>query len=298
MTNAASVKNRLKNKAVATGKTMQEMLTVYGLERFIYRLSVSEYADRFVLKGGVFLYALFDGEFARTTRDVDLLANNMPNSAEKIKDVFVKIFSVPCDDALEFDLTSLTVRDISEFKEYHGVNVFIMARLDRTRVPVSIDVGFGDVVYPRKVKMEFPVLLDMPVPKVYAYSLYSVISEKFEAIVSLGDANSRYKDFYDIFLLADRRRLDGDELTEALRKTFERRGTRFDDIVVFDKEFGKSAIHQRRWKAFLEKKKTMKKIEFKAALDLIKTLLSPVVISIQAETQFDLVWDHEAGEWK
>ena len=92
MTNAASVKNRLKNKAVATGKTMQEMLTVYGLERFIYRLSVSEYADRFVLKGGVFLYALFDGEFARTTRDVDLLANNMPNSAEKIKDVFVKIF--------------------------------------------------------------------------------------------------------------------------------------------------------------------------------------------------------------
>ena len=83
MTNAASVKNRLKNKAVATGKTMQEMLTVYGLERFIYRLSVSEYADRFVLKGGVFLYALFDGEFARTTRDVDLLANNMPNSLKR-----------------------------------------------------------------------------------------------------------------------------------------------------------------------------------------------------------------------
>ncbi len=255
MTNAASVKNRLKDKAVASGKTMQELLTVYGLERSIYRLSVSEYADRFALKGGIFLYALFDGQFARITRDVDLLANDLSNSVEKMRGVFEKIFSVQCDDALEYDLTSLTVREITEFKEYHGVNVSIMARLDRTRVPISIDVGFGDVVYPRKVKMEFPVLLDMPVPTVYAYSLYSVISEKFEAIVSLGDANSRYKDFYDIFLLADRYLLDGDKLTKALQKTFEHRGTKLDNIVAFDKEFGKNAIHQRRWKAFLEKKK-------------------------------------------
>ena len=96
------------------------------------------------------------------------------------------------------------MKNITEFKEYHGVNISIMAYLDRTRIPVSIDIGFGDVVYPNRVKMEFPVLLDMNVPEIYAYSIASVIAEKFEAIVSLGDANSRYKDFYDLYILAAR----------------------------------------------------------------------------------------------
>ena len=237
MTSAISVKDRLKNQAVASGKTFQEALTAYGLERTIYRLSVSEYVERFTLKGGVFLYALFEGEFARATRDIDLLARNMPNNVENMKKVFENIFSIECDDALRYDLDTLEVIDITEFKEYHGVNVFIVAYLDRTKVLVSTDIGFGDVVYPDRVKMEFPVLLDMDVPKIYAYSISSVISEKFEAIVSLGDANSRYKDFYDIYILADRYDLDGTELKEAVRKTFEHRGTCFDDIFAFTDDF-------------------------------------------------------------
>lgn len=212
MTSAISVKDRLKNQAVASGKTFQEALTAYGLERTVYRLSVSEYVERFTLKGGVFLYALFEGEFARATRDIDLLARNMPNNVENMKKVFENIFSIECDDALRYDLDTLEVIDITEFKEYHGVNVFIVAYLDRTKVLVSTDIGFGDVIYPDRVKMEFPVLPDMDVPKIYAYSISSVISEKFEAIVSLGDANSRYKDFYDIYILADRYDLDGTEL--------------------------------------------------------------------------------------
>ena len=121
-----------------------------------------------------------------------------------MKKVFENIFSIECDDALRYDLDTLEVIYITEFKEYHGVNVSIVAHLDRTKVSVSIDIGFGDVVYPDRVKMEFPVLLDMEVPEIYAYSISSVISEKFEAIVSLGDANSRYKVFYDIYILADR----------------------------------------------------------------------------------------------
>ena len=161
MTSAISVKDRLKNQAVAGGKTFQEELTAYGLERTVYRLSVSEYVERFTLKGGIFLYALFKGEFARATRDIDLLARNMPNNVEDMKKVFENIFSIECNDALRYDLDTLDVTDITEFKEYHGVNVSIMAYLDRTKVPVSIDIGFGDVVYPDRVKMEFPVLLDM-----------------------------------------------------------------------------------------------------------------------------------------
>lgn len=257
MTSAISVKDRLKNQAVASGKTFQEALTAYGLERTVYRLSVSEYVERFTLKGGVFLYALFEGEFARATRDIDLLARNMPNNVENMKKVFENIFSIECDDALRYDLDTLKVIDITEFKEYHGVNVFIVAYLDRTKVLVSTDIGFGDVVYPDRVKMEFPVLLDMDVPKIYAYSISSVISEKFEAIVSLGNATSRYKDFYDIYILADRYDLDGTELKEAVRKTFEHRGTCFDDIFAFTDDFLASEIHQSRWKAFLKKKKAL-----------------------------------------
>ena len=175
MTVAISVKDRLKKQAVENGKTMQDMLVTFGLERTIYRISISPYAECFTLKGGIFLYALFGGEYARATMDIDLLAQHILNDADEMKKVFRDIFSMECDDALRFDLDTLEVINITEFKEYHGVNISIMCHLDRTKVPVSIDIGFGDVIYPDRMKMEFPVLLDMEVPEVYAYSIYSVI---------------------------------------------------------------------------------------------------------------------------
>ncbi len=298
MISAISVKDRLKNQAASSGKTFQEALTAYGLERTVYRLSISEYKERFTLKGGIFLYALFDGEFARATRDIDLLAKNMPNNVEDMKRVFENIFSIECDDALKFDQSTLDVRNITEFKEYHGVNVSIMAYLDRTRVPVSIDVGFGDVIYPGRVKMNFPVLLDMDVPEIYAYSISSVIAEKFEAIVSLGDANSRYKDFYDIYILADRYDFDGTELREAVRETFEHRGTGFDDIFAFKDDFLASEIHQNRWKAFLKKKKALVNVELEDVVRLIKTMLLPIVDCIVGGKAYSLTWDHKSLSWK
>ena len=246
ITNAISVKDRLKKQAIEDGKTMQDKLVTYGLERTIYRLSVSIYVERFTLKGGIFLYALFDGEYARATMDIDFLAQRIPNDVEEMKKVFNDIFSIECDDALRFDLNTLKVINITEFKEYHGVNVSIMGYLDRTKVPISIDIGFGDVVYPGRVKMEFPVLLDMEVPEVYAYSIYSVIAEKFEAFVSLGLANGRYKDFYDIYVLADRCDLNGVELKNAIIETFTHRGTGFDDIAAFDDDFTKDETRQGR----------------------------------------------------
>lgn len=297
MISAISIKDRLKNHAVASGKTFQEALTAYGLERTIYRLSVSEYIERFTLKGGIFLYALFDGEFARATRDIDLLARNMPNKVEDMKKVFENIFSIPCDDALNFELGTLEVKDITEFKEYHGVNVSITAYLDRTKVPVSIDIGFGDVIYPSRVKMEFPVIFDMEVPEIYTYSIPSVISEKFEAIVSLGDANSRYKDFYDIYILSERYDFDGIELKEAIKETFEHRGTGFDDIFAFSDEFLESEIHQNRWKAFLKKKKALVNVELGEVINMLKTMLLPIVDSITNDTDYLLNWDHVSRSW-
>ena len=298
MTSAISVKDRLKNQAVLSGRSMQEALIAYGLERTVYRLSISEYKERFTLKGGIFLYALFDGEFARVTRDIDLLAKNMSNSAEDMRSVFEHIFSIECDDALRYDLSSLKVINITEFKEYHGVNVSIMAYLDRTRIPVSIDIGFGDAIYPDAVEMEFPVLLNMDPPEIYAYSIYSVISEKFEAIVSLGDANSRYKDFYDIYILADRYELDGNLLKEAVRETFEHRETGFGDIFAFDNGFITSEIHQSRWKAFLKKKKALINAELEEVIMMMKTLLIPIVDSIESSTDYLMFWDPASHSWR
>lgn len=298
MISATSVKDRLKNQATASGRAFQELLLSYGLERTVYRLSMSEYKERFTLKGGIFLYALFDGEFARVTRDIDFLAKDMSNNVEDMKKVFEAIFSIECDDALRFDLGTLDVKDITEFKEYHGVSVSIIAYLDRTKVPVSIDIGFGDIIYPDRVKMDFPVLLDMEVPEIFAYSISSVISEKFEAIVSLGDANSRYKDFYDIFILADRYDFDGIELKEAIRETFEHRGTGFDDIFAFTDDFLVSEIHQSRWKAFLKKKKALVNVELEKVVSLIKTMLLPIVDSIVSGTEYTSKCDHTLRSWK
>lgn len=295
--NAKYVKDRLKKQAMEDGKTMQDKLVTYGLERTIYRLSVSNYAERFTLKGGIFLYALFNGEYARATIDIDLLAQRIPNDAEEMKKVFNSIFSIECDDALRFDLNTLEVINITEFKEYHGVNVSIMGYLDRTKVPVSIDIGFGDVVHPERMKMEFPVLLDMEVPKIYAYSIYSVIAEKFEAFVSLGLANSRYKDFYDIYVLATRYDLDGNELRNAIAETFTHRGTNFDDIVAFDDDFTKDAVRQGRWRAFIKKKKALVKVEFEETLQLLKELLLPIVNSIHNAEPFEQTWSKEGKSW-
>lgn len=298
MISAKSVKDRLKNKSVISGKTFQDALIAYGLERTVYRLSISEYVDRFTLKGGIFLYALFGGEFSRATRDIDLLAMNLPNTIEDIKTVFEKIFSIDCDDALQYDLCTLEVKNIAEFKEYHGVNVSVIAYLDKTKVPISIDIGFGDVVYPSRVKMEFPVLLSMEAPEIYAYSISSVISEKFEAIVSLGDANSRYKDFYDIYFLADSYSLDGTELKEAIKATFEHRKTGFSDIFAFTDDFITSEIHQRRWHAFTKKKKTLLNVELLEVIDVIKAVLLPIVESIRDNKEYRLKWNHKIRAWQ
>jgi predicted nucleotidyltransferase component of viral defense system len=298
MTNAVSVKDRLKKQAIEEGKSMQDKLVTYGLERTIYRISVSQYVERFTLKGGIFLYALFDGEYARATKDIDLLAQHISNDAEEMKNIFHEIFAIQCDDAINFDLGTLKVIDITEFKEYHGVNISIMGYLDRTRVPVSIDIGFGDVIYPDRIKMEFPVLLDMEVPEVYAYSIYSVIAEKFEAFVSLGLANGRYKDFYDIYVLADKYDMNGTELKNAVVETFSHRGTGFEDIVAFEPDFTEDAVRQNRWNSFIKKKRALVKVSFDETMLLVQTLLMPIVEAIQSNTVFSMRWDKVSKSWK
>jgi len=297
MKSVASVKDRLKNRSKETGKTLQELFTVYGLERTIYRMSISKYVDHFVLKGGIFLYAVFDGEYARATTDIDFLAQSISNEIEPLREIFENIFSIDTDDPLRYDLTTLELTSITEFKKYHGVNVSILAYLDRTRISISIDIGFGDVIFPDKVQMDFPVLLSDESPHVFAYSLSSSVAEKFEAIVSLAYDNSRFKDYYDIYVLAQRCDFDGTELTEAIKDTFVHRNTSLKEIVAFEDGFAKDPLRLSRWNAFVKKKKAMLPITLEETIEVMKSFLSPVVAAITLETQFISRWDSEKQMW-
>lgn len=296
MMNAESVKARLKNFAKDTSHTFQEALTYYGLERTIYRISVSKYADHFVLKGGIFLYAIFDRKYERATTDVDFLARRISNSSEKMKTVFQHILSQEIDDALVFDTDSITVEDITEFKEYHGLHVSAVGYLDRTRIPVGIDIGFGDVVYPDAVKMEFPVILDMEPPMVNAYSLESSIAEKLEAIIHNGYLNSRYKDFYDIFVLSTKYSFSFEELKNALTETFENRKTPLStESSAFGNEFLSNPIHQTRWKAFLKKKKALIQVSLDGAMERIKVFVQPLLEDTSPKGSN---WNSDIGRWE
>lgn len=294
MMNVDSVKARLKNFAIKSGCTFQEALTYYGLERTIYRISISEYADNFVLKGGIFLYALFGRNYERATTDVDLLAQRISNGSEEMKSVFQKIFSRDVDDELVFDVDSITVEDITEFKEYHGLHVSFVGYLDRTKIPISIDIGFGDVIYPEAVKMDFPVILDMESPRVNAYSLETSIAEKLEAIIHNGYLNSRYKDFYDIYVLSKKYEFSYAELRNAVIQTFENRKTPMTmDSAAFSDEFLNDPMHQTRWKAFLKKKKALIQVSMSDAMDWIKAFVRPLFEGAKKTR-----WNHEKGIWE
>ena len=298
MSSVESVKARLKNRSIETGKTMQEMLTVYAIERTIYRLSVSKYVENFTLKGGIFLYALFDGNYARATTDIDFLAHKISNETEDMKTIFSEVFSVEADDPLRFDLNTINVVNITEFKKYHGVNVSVTAYLDRTKIPVSIDIGFGDVIYPDRVEMEFPVVLNDESPRVYAYSLTSSIAEKFEAIVSLAYDNSRFKDYYDIYVLAQKYDFDGAELSEALKETFINRHTSFGEVVAFEDGFANETLRQSRWNSFVKKKKPLIKVTLEEAIAKIRVFLLPVIEAIREDKSFDAKWKCREQNWK
>lgn len=297
MNHVASIKDRLRNKSIATGKTVQELLTVYGLERTIFRLSRSKYAGNFTLKGGIFLYAVFNGNYSRATTDIDLLAQKISNDVEGMKAVFTDIFSLDMDDPLRFDLDSLDVHTITEFKDYRGVNVSVMAYLDRTRIPISIDIGFGDVIVPERVMMDFPVVLSDENPRIYTYSLYSSIAERFEAIVSLAYDNSRFKDYYDLYMLATTHDFGGAEMVEAVRETFENRDTSLKEIVAFEEGFADSPLRQSRWNAFVKKKKALLAITLQEAIDAIRKFMQPVAGAVMKDLNLDTTWSFETQQW-
>lgn len=246
----ASVRARLLARARTEKTDYQILLTRYALERLLYRLSVSDHRDRFILKGAMLFVTWLHDPF-RPTRDLDLLGYGA-NDTESLTATFKAICAaqVP-DDGVTFDIEGLTAAPIREELEYGGVRVQTYAVIDGARIPIQIDIGFGDIITPGPVEIAYPVLLDSPAPHLRVYPMATVVAEKFDAIVVLGIANSRLKDYYDLWLISHTFEFDGTELSAAVQRTFERRET----PMLADVPTGLTRLYAEqwnmRWKAFL-----------------------------------------------
>lgn len=221
---AASIRQRLLNRARAEGGDFQALLTRYVLERFLYRLGESPHRERFVVKGAM-LFVLWEGDLHRTTRDLDLLGSGPSAIADVERAVREVLAAEVEDDGVAFDPGTVRGDLIREEQEYEGVRVTAEARVGNARVRLKIDVGFGDTVTPEAEEATFPTLLDAPPPVLRAYPKETVVAEKLQAMVALGILNIRMKDFYDVWHLSRHDAFDGPTLTGAVRATFERRGT-------------------------------------------------------------------------
>lgn len=247
----ASVRARLLNRARERGQVLDLLLTRYALERLLYRLSISKYRSRFVLKGALLLTVWFDDPH-RPTRDLDLLGFGDASSDAMIT-IWREIFAIALDDGIKFEGDSLRADPIREQLEYGGLRLRTTARMAGAKIPVTIDVGFGDSVEPGVEEIDLPVLLDLPAPRLRAYARETVIAEKFQAMVALGRANSRMKDFYDVWLLSQTHEFDNNRLAHAIAATFARRQT---DLPValpdaFTPEFFRDADKLQQWSAFV-----------------------------------------------
>lgn len=221
---AASVAARLLNESKRTGDVYQTILTRYCFERFLYRLGVSNARDRFVLKGAMLLRLWADQPY-RATRDLDLLRSG-DDSPEAVRADLVAICETPVEpDAVTFDLSSLGLAAIRAEGEYAGTRATLTARCGSARLALQIDMGCGDSVWPAPTSCAYPTLLDLPAPAVLVYPRETVVAEKLDAIVTLGERNSRIKDHFDLHYLASRFAFDRAVLTEAVRRTFARRRT-------------------------------------------------------------------------
>ncbi len=250
----ASLRARLLNKAKAEKQDFSLVLTRYGLERLLYRLSVSSHKDRFLLKGALLFDMWFDVPH-RPTRDIDLLGFGLAEEP-LVHEAFREICGIECDDAIVFDADSIRVAEIRKDANYSGLRVTLVGLLDGARCPVQIDIGYGDAVTPAPELADYPVMLDdLPAPKLRVYPRYTVVAEKFEAIVSLGMANSRLKDYFDLWVLLSTQALDRGVLQEAITATFARRLTALPTStpIGLSPVFGEDPQKIKQWQAFIQK---------------------------------------------
>jgi len=294
---AASVRARLEKRAKETGRPFQELLQYFAMERFLYRLTKSAHADKFVLKGALML-VVWRSPVSRPTKDIDFLAR-MPNDVASMAEVFRDVCRQAVEeDGLIFDAASLEGRVIKEDADYEGVRVTFIGLLQKSRASMQIDVGFGDVIVPGASLSDYPTILDFAAPKLYSYSRETTVAEKFEAMVKLAELNSRMKDFFDIWLLSRQFDFDGPVLSEAVRRTFGNRGTTVTaSPIAWTADFGGNAAKQTQWAGFLRKSRLQSApVGFLEVTSAVSTFLRPVAEAVESGEAFEMRW-RAPGPW-
>ena len=250
-----SIRARLLNVAKQEEVFYQTILTRYFQERLLYRISQTHYRENFYLKGGALMYA-YERFAARPTLDIDFLGTRISNDGKRIAEAFREICSVDCkEDGVQYDCDKIVTHNITEFKDYNGVRLSIPVAMDTIAQVLTMDVGFGDVVTPHPVSLDYPLLLEgLPEASILAYSTETVIAEKMHAIIDLADQSSRMKDYYDIYHLLTSFQYDTVILQDAINRTFENRYTPYNAGTMFFREdFPNHPQMQVRWTAFLKK---------------------------------------------
>lgn len=298
---AASIRQRLLNLSKERSEPFNLVLDRFVAERLLYRLSVSPHADRFVLKGAL-LFLLWSDSLYRPTRDVDLLGFG-DSTIEELVNAFRDVCRIDSPaDGLVFDPDSVNGVSIREEQAYDGVRITLIALLGTARIPMQIDIGFGDPITPRAEAVEFPATLaaaDLPAAKLSAYPRETVIAEKVEAMIRLGLANSRMKDFHDVCVLARNFSFDGPIVAKAIANTFTRRRTDVpqETPVALTNEFARDDAKRKQWAGFLKRAGAHASTELPEVIDLLTRFVLPVLDAIRERTKFTRHWE-PGGPWR
>jgi predicted nucleotidyltransferase component of viral defense system len=293
---ATSVRARLLNIARRTDKPFEELLVLYGLERFLFRLSQSVHKDNFILKGGLLLIGMGVPQ-ARPTKDIDFLGL-ISSNIEVVSKTVQEIGNIDIEDGMVYDFSKLTNEPMSPNSDYPGIRFKFSGRLGQARIPMQVDIGFGDRIVPAAKEMSFPALLDMEPPVIRSYAVETIIAEKFEAALDLADLNSRMKDFFDIWILSQKYPFGGQSLQEAIIATCRRRKTSISSKAqIFSREFANRYNKQIQWSAFL-RKGPMGEVpeEFSIIMEGIQGFLLPVTLETENENSFESEWP-PGGPW-
>lgn len=261
----------------------QTILTRYFQERLLYRISQTRYRSNFYLKGGALMYA-YEKFAARPTLDIDFLGNNISNESATIIAAFREICSTEyAEDGITFDVDKITAQNITEFKDYHGIRLSIPVKMDTISQVLTMDIGFGDVVTPSPVDLDYPVLLtNLPSVNIKAYSIETVIAEKMHAIIDLADQSSRMKDYYDLYNILQNEEYNTDTLQEAIARTFENRHTAYDaNTAFFRDDYANSQQLQVRWQAFIHKITQSYAVPFTDVVSYIQDTLRPYWLKLE-----------------
>jgi len=296
---AASVHDRLLNRSRDTGEDFQFLLQRYAAERFLYRLGESKHRDRFVLKGAM-LFALWGGAIYRPTRDLDFAGFGSSETEDVLGCLRDICEAGAADDGLVFDASTLAAAPIRVDEDYDGLRIRFRVELGSARITMQIDVGFGNAIEPPAEEVEYPTLLGGVAPRIRAYPHEAVVAEKLHAMVVLGDANSRLKDFYDLYVIASTLALDGKRLARAIGATFERRRTTIEDPrpVALTPRFFADDARSAQWRAYLGKNRLPgAPADFDAVGELLGGFLGPPWGALAENGSFRQSWP-PGGPWR